>query len=382
MKCKLVIIGALAILLGGTGNAAPLPPTQLPCLVASVRIEGTLDFCGEAVPTADKEVRERYEKELLLALWDRAQVILWLKRSSRYLPYIREALRQEGMPEDLQYVAVAESALRAHAGSSKGAVGYWQFIPSTGRKYGLTINARVDERRNIFASTRAALQYLKSLHGMFGSWTLAVAAYNMGEDRVTAEIIEQGTNDYYNLYLPLETQRFLLRILSIKVIMSEPEKFGFHLTEEDYYQPYAYDVVQLECAQETPIRIVAQSAGTHFKAMKELNPQIRGHFFPAGNHRVLVPEGAGAGFSARYSKALAKYLESLESSVYIVKPGDNLSTIAERFGVPLLSLIIWNGLDVTRPIHPGERLVVNRKNISQEAAAEDQAEREGFASEE
>jgi len=356
-----LLIAALGLLVSETSDAAPIASTEPPSLVASVRIEGNLDFCGEPVPVGEREVRERYEKELLLTLWDRPQVILWLKRSSRYLPYIEEVLQKEGMPGDLRYVAVAESALRAHAGSSKGAMGYWQFMRSTGRKYGLTVNDRIDERRSLKASTRAAVRYFKDLYGLFGSWTLAAAAYNMGEDGLMAEILEQGTDDFYRLYLPLETQRFIFRILSVKLILSAPEKYGFELTDQDFYPPFEFEEVRVECLHETPIRIIALAAGTHFKAVKDLNPEIRGHHLPPGTHTLLVPKGASAGFQERYTRCMESYLSAKKDSVYLVKQGDNLSAIAERYGVPLLSLIIWNRLDVRRPIHPGQKLVIHQE---------------------
>ena len=195
--------------------------SSYPSLVASLRIDTPLEFCNERVPLEIQEVRERLEKELLLTLWDRPQVILWLKRSHRYFPYIEEMLQKSGLPDDLKFVPVAESALRPHARSSKGATGFWQFMRHTGRQYGLTINRRIDERRNIFPSTKAAIRYLKDLYNIFGSWSLAAAAYNMGEVGLAREIKEQGTDNYYNLYLPLETQRYLFRIISIKLILSD-----------------------------------------------------------------------------------------------------------------------------------------------------------------
>jgi len=375
MYTRFLLFFALGFLVSKAGYAAPTESLQFPSLADAVRIEKNMDFCGEPIPVGEMEVRERYEKELLLSLWDRAQVILWLKRSRRYLPYIDETLRKEGMPEDLRYVAVAESALRAHAGSSKGAMGYWQFMRSTGLKYGLTVNAQIDERRSLFASTRAAVRYFKDLYGRFGSWTLATAAYNMGEDGLMAEILEQGTNDYYLLYLPLETQRFVFRILSVKLIFSAPEKFGFNLSDQDYYPPLEFDVIRADCPQETPIRIIALAAGTHFKAIKDLNPEIRGHHLPQGTHKLCIPKGAASGFYQRYRQILEKYLSAKKDSVYVVKQGDNLSAIAERFGVPLLSLIIWNRLDVTRPIYPGQELIINQKRSLRRKEMEEQAEK-------
>ena len=119
-------------------------PSSWPPLTASIKITQPLDFCGEPVDLGSQALRERLEKELLLTIWDRPQVILWIKRSTRYLPIIEEMLKENEMPDDLKYVPIIESALRAHAGSRKGAIGFWQFLESTGEKYGLKINAEID----------------------------------------------------------------------------------------------------------------------------------------------------------------------------------------------------------------------------------------------
>ena len=333
-----------------------------PSLISSLKTLHRLDFCGEQVPLKNQEVRERLEKEFLLSLWDRAQVILWLKRSRRYFPHIEMMLKKNGMPDDLKYIAIAESALRAHAGSRKGAVGFWQFMAGTGRRYGLVINEYIDERRNLFASTRAAIKYFKGLREALGSWTLLAAAYNMGEEGLRAEIMEQDINDYYRLYLPLETQRFLFRILSVKVIFSDPAKYGFKLTEKDYYPPLTFDRITIDCLKEIPIRVIAQAAKTHFKVIKDLNPEIRGHYLGEGEHGILIPRGTSVGFQARYRRLVKKFLAAQKERIYVVKNGDNLSSIADRFDIPLAAIIIWNRLDPKRPIHPGERLIIYPKN--------------------
>jgi hypothetical protein len=361
MKWYPFIFLATGLFLWSNIHAEPLEPALFPSLLSSLRGATQLEFCGERAPLEIQEVRERLEKELMLSLWDRPQVILWLKRSRRYLPQIETMLTRSGMPEDLKYVAIAESALRPHAASKKGAVGFWQFTEYTGRKYGLVINERVDERRNIFASTGAVIPYFGVLHETFGSWTLAVAAYNMGEGGLMAEVLEQATNDYYHLYLPLETQRYVFRILSAKLIFSDPERYGFQLSEEDYYPPLQFDRIRLGCAQDTPIRIIAQAAKTHFKAIKDLNPEIRGHFLPQGSHEILIPKGASEGFDARYQDLLTRWLGGQKERIYVVKKGDNLSSIADRFGVPVLAIILWNRLDPREPIHPGDELIIYRK---------------------
>jgi len=359
MKWGSFFILIAGFLLSVNVHGAPLESAGLPSLVSALKSVDSPEFCGEPVPLEIQPVKERLEKELLLSLWDRPQVVLWLKRSHRYLPYIEKMLKENSMPEDLKYVAIAESALRPHVGSRKGAIGFWQFTAFTGRRYGLVINGRMDERRNLFASTRAAIRYLTALHESFGSWTLAIAAYNMGEEGLRAEILEQKTDNYHQLYLPLETQRFLFRILSVKLILSDPKKYGFRLTQKDYYPPLLFDQIQLECFQEVPIRIVAQAAKTYFKLIKDLNPEIRGHYLAAGSHNILIPKGASDGFQARYQGLVKQFLANQKERIYIVKKGDNLSSIADRFDIPIAALIIWNRLDLRSPIHPGDRLMIH-----------------------
>lgn len=339
-------------------HGASLEPAEFPSLISSLKIETPLEFCGEHVPLKEQEVRERFEKELMLSLWGRPQVILWLKRSTRYLPHIEKTLKENGLPDDLKYIAIAESALRPHVGSGKGAMGFWQFMRSTGRKQGLVINEYSDERRNLFASTRAAIKYFNELNIKFKSWTLAAAAYNMGEEGLMAEILEQNTEDFYHLYLPLETQRYIFRILCIKLIFSDPERYGFKLVEEDFYPSLTFDRIRIECSQEIPIRIIADAAKTHFKEIKDLNPEIRGHYLAKGVHEILVPEGASKGFQERYKTNVEKYSTALKERIYVVKKGDNLSLIADRFGVPLTALLIWNRIDIKESIHPGDRLLI------------------------
>jgi membrane-bound lytic murein transglycosylase D len=345
--------------------------TRSPSLIFSLDLPTNLEFCGERTPIEIQEVKERLEKELLLSLWDRPQVILWLKRIPRYMPLIEDMLEQGAVPDDLKYIAIAESALRPHVRSNRGAIGFWQFMRDTGYRYGLTINGYIDERRSLFASTRAAIRYLKDLYEEFGSWTLAAAAYNMGEQGLMAEILEQAANDYYHLYLPLETQRFIFRILSVKLIVSNPERYGFHLGAEDAYPPLEFDRIHLTCAQNTPIRIIAKAAQTHFKAIKDLNPEIRGHYLAEGSHTISIPKGSVQDFHFRYHELLEQWMVSRKEAVYIVKKGDNLSLIADRFNVPLAALIIWNRLDLKAVIHPGDKLIVHRKQTEPEESDEE-----------
>lgn len=357
----LFIAGLCFLGSGHAGASDRLENRPMPSLITGIRFDSPLDFCGEPVPLEDPEIRERLEKEMLLALWDRAQVILWLKRSTRYFPVIEERLAQRGLPADLKYVAVVESALLPHAGSHRGAVGFWQFIRSTGKKYGLRIDRHIDERRNIFTSTTAALAYLENLYEMTGSWTLATAAYNMGESGLTAALDEQMVGDYYRLYLPLETQRYVFKVLAVKRILSQPRKFGFELEASDLYPPHRFDWQDVDIDRPTRIRTIARAAGTDYKRIKDLNPQIRGGYLPRGRYRLLLPEKAGRGFEQRLAQLVKKEAGAEKKEVYVVRRGDNLSLIASRFEVSLTSLLDWNRLSMNQPIHPGDRLVIYRK---------------------
>jgi LysM repeat protein len=184
----------------------------------------------------------------------------------------------------------------------------------------------------------------------------------MGEQGLQSEILAQQTDDFYNLYLPLETQRYVLRIVAAKIVLSEPDTYGFQFTQEDLYPPLQFERLKLHCFQETPISIIAQAANTNFKAIKDLNPEIRGHFLAAGSHRILIPKGAADGFQERFKLLVENWKTENKERVYVVKEGDNLSIIAERFNVPLPALIIWNRLEKNKHIYPGDRLVIYPAN--------------------
>jgi len=353
-----VLATALWTAEAGAQAVRAAPALDFSALIQAARIRGPLDFCGEPVPLEDPDVRERMEREVLGVLADPHQVILWIKRSRQYLTPIEETLRKQHLPDDLKYVAIAESALRPHAGSPKGAMGFWQFIESTGRKYGLRVDSEKDERRNLSTSTDAAIAYLRELRDMFGSWTLAVAAYNMGENGLRSDISQQNTRDYYRLYLPLETQRYVFRILTAKLILRNPEPYGFRLEPEDIYPPVASEQIALETDREISLLTVAQAADTYVKLIKDLNPEIRGYRLMPGQHRLLVPKGATGQFHQRLSGLMNQMPEKRGEVVYVVKEGDTLSEIAERHRVSVSDVRTWNRLDPKKQIQPGMRLTI------------------------
>ncbi len=338
-------------------------PSVFPSLLSTIRNIGPVNFCGEPAPINDPEMRERLEKELMLFLWDRPQIILWVKRSGRYMPYVEKMLEKNNMPDDLKYVAIVESALLPHIGSSKWAIGYWQFIKSTGLKYGLRIDKNIDERRNIYTSTNAAIKYFKKLYGDFGSWTLAAAAYNMGEQGLKRRIAEQKTNDYYHLYLPLETQRYIFKILAVKLIFSDLHKYGFDFVSKDLYPPKKFDRVNIELSVMAPIQFIAEASGTYFKTIKDLNPEIRGSYLPKGSYMISIPKGAAKNFHAKLAALLKAYKPRKKASsrgkvVYTVRRGDSLTGISRKFRISLNDLLRWNKLRINSNIQPGQKLVI------------------------
>ncbi len=324
-------------------------------LLNGIRSVQEVNVCGEPVPLSNPEVRERFEREMLLMLGDPAQVILWLKRGARYFPEIEAALAERHLPSDLKFIPIVESAFLPHAGSSKGAVGHWQFISETGKRQGLTITADVDERRNPVAATRAALDYLTALYREFGSWSLAAAAYNMGEEGLRTEIFLQDCRDFYQLYLPQETQRYVLRWAAAKFLLTHPERFGFILKPEDLYPPFATRQVKLDLEQPVSVLLIARAARTSYKTIRDLNPEIRGYFLPPGSHALNLPPDGATGFLERLT-AMQTQAESSTGNIHVVQKGETLSGIAKKYGVPIKALTVLNRVDTNKPLIPGERI--------------------------
>lgn len=316
---------------------------------------GRLDFAGERVPLERWDVRERLERELLLSVQERGQVLLWLKRAARYFPHIDASLRRAGLPADLRYVAVIESALLPQALSSAKALGIWQFIPGTARRYGLRITPWWDARRDPELATQAAVAYLADLHREFGDWALALAAYNSGEGRVRTAIRHQGVRSYFQLALPRETERYVFRAYAAKLILSEPERFGFHLPAAEGYRPPARDRIQLRVRRAVSVRAIAEATGTFYREVKQLNPAITADRLPAGRYPLNLPEGAAAGFALKEDGGPRA---SGRSVTHRVRRGETLAGIARQYRVTVESLRRRNPSARTRYIHPGDLLVI------------------------
>jgi len=282
--------------------------------VADYSLPDKLTLCGETVPLDDPHVWEMLDREFNITVWDRAQVFMYLKRASRYFPFIERELARAGLPDDLKYLPVAESALIIHSRSPKGAQGPWQFMTPAARSNGLRRDGIVDERFSFPLATRAAIRNLERLYKKFGSWSLAMAAYNTGETRLARLIRQQETNEYYRLNLPLETERYVFRIAAIKIVLENPERYGYQLSDEGTYAPERFDVVEVKTGHRFDLVEVAKGLATDYKHLKELNPQYLRSYLPSGTYRLNVPAESGprtvAFFNSRQGSTRARLLVS------------------------------------------------------------------------
>jgi len=233
----------------------------------------TLSFAGEETPLAYFDVREALQRELTSLCFQHSTMIYVLRLHNRYGPVIKKALKEEGLHEDFYYLCVTESMLQPLV-SPANAAGYWQFLATTAKEYGLTVNNEVDERYDVEKSTRAAAAYLKKAYAEFGSWTLAAAAYNTGIKNVRERVAIQSLNNYYDMQFVPETARYVYRILAYKLLMTRPQVYGYFLEEADLFPPFEYDEVMVSGAVEN-WSVFAAEHGTNFKLLKMMNEWIR-----------------------------------------------------------------------------------------------------------
>ncbi|MEX1131817.1 MAG: lytic transglycosylase domain-containing protein [Flavobacteriales bacterium] len=241
--------------------------------VFSLTLPNELSFCGEPVPLERLDVRERLDRELLVNTYWQSNTLLAHKRAARWFPLIEEILKREGVPDDMKYLALIESGL-TNVVSPAGATGYWQFMKETAIAEGLEVNSEVDERYNVEKSTVAAANYLKEGHAKFGSWSMAAAAYNLGQGGINKQVARQQEEDYFDLLLPEETSRYVFRILAMKEIIRDPERYGFHIRTRDLYPPYPTTAIEVNGPIED-LAVFAIRQNTNYKTLKLLNPWLR-----------------------------------------------------------------------------------------------------------
>ncbi len=324
----------------------------------NIQVPQQLELCGEPVPLDRPDVVERLDLELVVILGNPVATTLWFKRMPRYFPLVEAELELRGLPQDLKYVALVESNLRADARSSAGAVGPWQFMGGTGGEMGLEHRAWVDERRDWQKATTAALDYLSALRESFDSWPAALAAYNAGRRRVSQAMEEQQHSSYYDLVLPRETERYVFRMLAAKLVIENPERYGIRVPETYLYAPLDVAMHEFRVGRrELPLPAVAQAAGVSYRELRRLNPWLLGAPLPRGTYRIQVPTANAGGFDGELARWEAANPEP-QRVYYHVRRGDTLSAIARRHSVPLRSLLQWNGLNSRSVIRPGQEVLI------------------------
>lgn len=291
----------------------------------------------------------------------------YLSRSTRYSKLMKKILRENGLPEDLIYIALIESGFSHKATSRAAAVGYWQFIRGTGRRYGMEINALIDERRDPVLSTQAAAEYFKGLYSVFGSWYLAMASYNVGENRVKREVMNHYTRDFWELAkkkrFPKETINYVPKFIAAKMIGNNPEAYGF--TDVEYMTPVEFEHIKVD--RPVNLRLMAEKMGLEYDDLKQINPKFKGEIAPLkGNALELrVPIGQTQVALAAANQSFVDKVEYVadagETQIYKVRSGDSLYSIARKYRTTVAWLRDVNDIQKGRKLRIGQRLAVPDK---------------------
>lgn len=281
-----------------------------------------------------------------------------LARAGAYVEGVVQILVEMGLPPELSYLPLIESGFRTHAYSPKRAAGMWQFIPETGRRYGLKIDSWVDERLDPIKSTIAAAKYLKDLFGMFGDWNLALAAYNAGEGKIDRAIKKTGKDDYWEIrqtrYIKKETKNYVPSFIAATAIALEPERFDLY--DIQTHEVLKYDTVEIETPMD--LSVVARFAGTTVSVIKELNPELKQWCTPPNvpSYTLRIPEGTKELFLANLKNAKMDGLSYVKS--YKVRKGDTLSKIAKQFGTSVEAIVDLNSISKRTLISVGKTILI------------------------
>ncbi len=366
-------------------NFSTSSPTELPTFnqnykVLPVPLPDTMSFAGEKVPMNHFGVRENLEMEMVQNTYFQSQTMMCLKRANRYFPEIEKILKKNGIPQDFKFLAMAESAFQNKV-SPAGAAGFWQILKTTASANGLEVNKEVDERYNLEKSTEAACKYFKEAYKHFHNWTLVAASYNMGMGGVAKAMEFQKQDNYYDLGLNTETARYVYRILALKEIQSNPERFGFFVKRSELYPPIP--IIEIEV--DSTINNLAEyaiSLRANYHILKMLNPWLissrltnpRGQtytiqlpkrdavFIDLGenivfNDSTIVPNQCLIDTSATVQNSCSSKI-----IVHFVKKDETAESIAKKYDVTKAQLCTWNSLADTATLRPDDELIIFKDN--------------------
>ena len=255
--------------------------------VKSIRLPDNVTFAGEKMPLDNFDTRESLEREILTSAYRHSSTILIIMRAHRYLPIIEKILKKNNVPDDFKYLVAAESEY-SNMVSPAGATGFWQIMPETGREEGMEINTVVDERYDVEKSTQFACDYFLKSYEKFGNWTLAAASYDGGRAAIDEQIDIQHQKNYYDLLFSDETARYIFRVVAYKLLIVDPERYGFKIPAKDLYPELKYFEVKVDSSV-SDFSAFAEKFGTNYKMLKFLNPWLRKPFLtPKPNKEYLI----------------------------------------------------------------------------------------------
>mgnify|MGYP001428542657 FL=1 len=295
-RITLILSIALAVCAGATiptliSSIPPVEPysvkSEVPYCVTPPSVRGRASFGGKPMALRRYDRRERMDREMMSFTYMHSTTMLMLKRANRYFPIVEPILKANGIPDDFKYLMVIESSLNPIARSPAGAAGLWQFMPATGREFGLEVNDNIDERYNVEKATVAACKYFKQAYEKYGNWMAVSAAYNAGQGRITAQLDKQLADHAMDLWLVEETSRYMFRLLAAKEIFNNPQRFGFLLKREHLYPPIPYKKVTITTAIEN-LDEYAKQNGITYAQLRDANPWLREHSLKNKTRRTYV----------------------------------------------------------------------------------------------
>ena len=255
------------------------------------------------VPLYRDDLRERFERELFQFAEHRGLMTILVKRYFKYYSVINEEIQKVQAPSDLIFVVITESYLNPRAVSRAGASGMWQFMEETGKREGLAITGSVDERYHLKKAARAGIAHLKRLHGEFNDWFLALGAYNAGAQRIRDGITHQGTRDFFDMYLPEETERYVFRVMALKEIITNPDKYGILVYERELYREAKVSEITIEATKEIHTNVLSKAMDLPYKSFRDSNLHLRKYRLPPGTYHIIVPADRREIFIKRLQQA-------------------------------------------------------------------------------